>query len=234
MPKARPAKADEKPDYLGHRARLRLRFDKGGPDALADYEFLELVLTGSLPRRDVKPIAKALLARFGSFAEVIAAPKTLLREVPGIGDATCTEFKIIAAAAQRLTMDKAVRRKVLSSWSAVIDYCRAAMAFADREEFRLIFLDKRNQLIADELQQRGTVDHTPVYPREVVKRALELSASAIILVHNHPSGDPAPSAADIAMTHEIIKAAKPLGIAVHDHIIVGRQGHASLKGMKLI
>ena len=225
---------DEEPHYLGHRARLRARFEKSGAEAMPDYELLELLLTRSLPRRDVKPIAKALLARFGSFGETIAAPKALLMEIDGIGESAATDFKIIAAAAQRLTLNKAVKRKALSSWSAVIDYCRAAMAYAEREEFRLIFLDKRNQLIADEVQQRGTVDHTPVYPREVVKRALELSATALILVHNHPSGDPSPSPADIAMTLEIIKAAKPLGIAVHDHIIVGRQGHASMKALKLI
>jgi DNA repair protein RadC len=188
----------------------------------------------ALPRRDVKPLAKALIAKFGSFAETIAAPPQRLAEVPGLGDAAITEFKIVQAAANRLARGAVKRRPVLSSWSAVLDYCRTAMAFADKEQFRILFLDKRNQLIADELQQVGTVDHTPVYPREVVKRALELSSTAIILVHNHPSGDPTPSRADIQMTQAIVEVAKPLGIAVHDHIIVGKEGHASFKGLKLI
>jgi DNA repair protein RadC len=195
---------------------------------------LELLLFRALPRRDVKPLAKNLLAKFGSFAEVIAAPSARLAEVKGLGAAGITELKIVQAAASRLLRGRMKKRPVLSSWSTVIDYCRTAQGFADREQFRVLFLDKRNQLIADELQQVGTVDHTPVYPREVVKRALELSASAIILVHNHPSGDPTPSHADIQMTQQIVAVAKPLGISVHDHIIVGKDGHASLKGLKLI
>ena len=152
----------------------------------------------------------------------------------GLGEAAITEIKIVQAAANRLARGEVKRRPVLSSWSAVLDYCRTAMAFADKEQFRVLFLDKRNQLIADEVQQVGTVDHTPAYPREVVKRALELSATAVILVHNHPSGDPTPSRADIQMTHSIVEVAKPLGIAVHDHIIVGKEGHVSFKGLKLI
>ncbi len=226
--------AEAPPHFHGHRERLRARFLEAGSDALADYELLELVLFRAIPRRDVKPIAKALIARFGSFAEVIAAPAARLAETPGLGTSAVAELKIVQAAAARLARGEVKRRPALSSWSAVLDYCRTAMAFAEKEQFRILFLDKRNQLIADEVQQVGTVDHTPVYPREVVKRALELSATAVILVHNHPSGDPTPSHADIQMTQQIIDIAKPLGISVHDHIIVGKEGHASLKGLRLI
>ena len=235
MPKSDETKGlSEAPHYHGHRERLRARFLAAGADAVSDYELLELVLFRAIPQRDVKPLAKELVARFGSFAETIAAPAARLREVKGIGDSAVTELKIVQAAAVRLARGETKKRLALSSWSAVLDYCRTAMAFSDKEQFRLLFLDKRNQLIADELQQTGTVDHTPVYPREVVKRALELSATALILVHNHPSGDPTPSQADIQMTQAIAEMAKPLGIAVHDHIIVGRDGHASLRGLKLI
>ncbi len=225
---------DEAPHYYGHRDRLRARFSEVGGDALPDYELLEIVLFRSIPRRDVKPIAKDLLRRFGSFAEVLAAPPALLSEVDGVGESVVTDLKIVEAAARRFAKGAVARRPVLSSWTSVIDYCRTAMAFSEKEQFRLLFLDRRNALIADEVQQSGTIDHTPVYPREVVKRALELSASAVILVHNHPSGDPTPSSADIKMTREIVDVAKPLGIVVHDHIIVGREGHASLKGLKLM
>ncbi|MDI4657638.1 RadC family protein [Xanthobacter autotrophicus] len=225
---------NDAPHFHGHRDRLRARFREAGAQALADYELLELVLFRAVPRRDVKPLAKALVDRFGSFAEVVAAPVPLLAEVPGVKDAIITELKVVEAAAQRLAKGQVKRRPVLSSWSAVIDYCRTAMAYADREQVRVLFLDKRNQLIADEVLQTGTVDHAPVYPREVVKRALEVSASAVILCHNHPSGDPTPSRADIDMTRKIIDVAKPLGIEVHDHIIVGKDGHASLKGLRLI
>ncbi|MBN8962657.1 MAG: DNA repair protein RadC [Rhizobiales bacterium] len=226
--------AEAPPHYHGHRERLRDRFRGVGADALSDYELLELVLFRALPRRDVKPLAKTLIGKFGSFAETVHAPAARLREVEGLGEAAITEIKLIAAAASRVAKGQLKQRTVLSSWSAVIDYCRAAMAFADKEQFRILFLDKRNQLIADELQQVGTIDHTPVYPREVVKRALELSATAIIMVHNHPSGDPTPSTADIQMTKSIIDIANPLGISVHDHIIVGKNGHASLKGLRLM
>ena len=225
---------EESPHYYGHRERLRERFRGAGSDAVTDYELLELLLFRALPRRDVKPLAKELIARFGSFAEVVSAPVERLAEIKGLGDAAITELKVVQAAANRLARGQVKRRPVLSSWSNVLDYCRTAQAFADKEQFRVLFLDKRNQLIADELQQVGTVDHTPVYPREVVKRALELSATAIILVHNHPSGDPTPSRADIQMTQSIIEVAKPLGISVHDHLIVGKEGHASFKGLKLI
>lgn len=229
-----PAGFAEAPHYHGHRERLRERFRDAGADALSDYELLELVLFRALPRRDVKPIAKELIVRFGSFAEAVHAPAERLREVNGVGDAAIIEIRLIAAAAARVTKGQVKQRTVLSSWSAVIDYCRTTMAFADKEQFRILFLDKRNQLIADELQQVGTVDHTPVYPREIVKRGLELSATAVIMVHNHPSGDPTPSQADIQMTKSIMTIAEPLGIAVHDHIIVGKNGHASLKGLRLI
>ena len=226
--------SDEVPHYRGHRQRLRARFLEAGAQALADYELIELVLFRAIPQRDLKPLAKSLLAKFGSFAEVISAPKERLREVKGLSDAAVVELKIVQAAASRLARGEIKQRQVLSSWSSVLDYCRAAMAFDDKEQFRILFLDKRNHLIADEQHQTGTVDHTPVYPREVVKRALELSATAVILVHNHPSGDPTPSRADVEMTRAIVEVARPLGIAVHDHIIVGKDGHASLKGLKLI
>jgi DNA repair protein RadC len=179
--------AEAPPHYYGHRERLRGRFREAGADAVSDYELLELLLFRALPRRDVKPLAKSLLEKFGSFAEVITAPEARLAEVKGLGDSGVTEFKIVQAAASRLLRGQVKKRPALSSWSAVLDYCRTAQAFADRELFRVLFLDKRNQLIADEVQQTGTIDHTPVYPREVVKRALELSATAIILVHNHPT-----------------------------------------------
>jgi len=207
---------------------------QAGNDALHDYEMLELILFRAIPRRDVKPLAKQLLEKFGSFAEVIAAPIERLKEVEGLGEAAITDLKIVQAAANRLLRGEVKKRHVLSSWSSVLDYCRTAVAFESKEHFRILFLDKGNHLIADEQQQTGTVDHTPVYPREVVKRALELSATAVILVHNHPSGDPTPSRADIDMTRAIIEVARPLGIAVHDHLIVGKDGHASLKALKLM
>ena len=225
---------DSSPHYHGHRQRLRERFRDAGAEAVSDYELLELLLFRAIPRRDIKPLAKNLITTFGSFAEVISAPIARLTEVKGLGTTAITELKLVHAAANRLARGQVRKRRVLSSWSSVIDYCRTTMAFAEKEQFRVLFLDKRNQLIVDEVQQTGTVDHTPVYPREVVKRALELSATALILVHNHPSGDPTPSGADIEMTRTIVDVAKPLGIAVHDHIIVGRDGHASLKSLKLI
>jgi DNA repair protein RadC len=232
-----PAKELEEgvaPLYLGHRERLRDRFLVGGADAMPDYELLEMVLFRAIKRGDTKPIAKALIARFGSFAEVISAPANLLMEVKGVGPAIVTELKLIRAAALRLAKGEVINRPVLSSWNSVIGYCRAAMAFEEVETFRLLFLDKKNQLIADEQQQRGTVDYTPVYAREVVKRALELSASAIILVHNHPSGDPTPSLADRDMTKKIIQAAEKLNIQVYDHVIIGRKGHVSFRNLQMI
>ncbi len=220
--------------YLGHRERLRKRLRDVGPEAVADYELLELVLFRAIPRRDVKPLAKALIARFGSVAEAIAAPAQRLAEVEGMSAGAIDEFEIVEASAKRFAKGVARKRLVIGSWSEVIDYCRTAMAFDEREEFRVLFLDKKNGLIADESQGVGTVDQTPVYPREVVRRALELAATAVILVHNHPSGDPTPSTQDVKMTLDIIAVAAPLGVAVHDHIIVGRHGHASLRGLRLI
>jgi DNA repair protein RadC len=233
LPGIEPQKA-QRPHYHGHRDRLRTRFLEAGPEALADYELIELVLFRVMPRRDVKPLAKELISRFGSFAEAIAAPAERIMEVDGIGESTVVEFRLLRATAERMTHGQINKRESISSWTALIDYCRTAMAFSDKEQFRVLFLDKKNGLIADEVQQTGTVDHTPVYPREVVKRALELVATAIILVHNHPSGDPAPSDADIHMTNTIIDAAGPLGITVHDHIIVGREGHVSFRSEGLI
>lgn len=225
---------DAQPHYAGHRERLRDRFRDHGPDALLDYELIELILFSAIRRADTKPIAKALIARFGSFAEVLAAPRQRLLEVKGVGERAVDELKIAQAAAQRFLKGQVTARKPLSSWGAVINYVRAAMAFAEREEFRVLFLDKKNSLIADEVQQRGTIDHTPVYPREVVKRALELSASAIVIVHNHPSGDTTPSRADIQMTKQISDIAGAMGITLHDHIIVGRDGHASFRSLQLL
>ena len=230
MPEA-PA---ETPHYHGHRQRLRERFVSAGPGALADYELLELLLFPALPRSDVKPLAKALIERFDGFAGVINADLKDLRAVPGLGETSAIALKAIQAAVQRVLRAQVIERPVLSSWQGVLDYCHAAMAHAKIEEFRLLFLDRKNALIADEVQQRGTVDHTPVYLREVVKRALDLGASAIILVHNHPSGDPTPSKADIEMTREVAKAAKLLGIEVHDHLIIGRNGQTSLRGLGLL
>jgi len=234
MPSPEQPKPKKTPHYHGHRGRLRERFRAAGADALPDYELLELVLFSAQPRGDMKPIAKDLIDKFGSFAEVMHAPEALLAEVDGVGPEIITEIRLVAASASRIMRGELKQRPVLSSGAAVIDYCRAAMAFAEKEQFRILFLDKKNQLIADEVQQTGTVDHTPVYPREVVKRALELSATAVILVHNHPSGDPTPSNADVQMTKQIVDIAKPLGISIHDHIIVGKNGHATLKGLRLI
>lgn len=222
------------PTYLGHRERLRDRFTTAGPEALPDYELLEMVLFRAIKRGDTKPLAKALLARFGSFAEVISAAPERLMEIKGCGPAVATELKLIQAAALRLARGAVVNRLVLTSWNAIIDYCRSAMAYDEIESFRLLFMDKKNQLIADEVQQTGTVDHTPVYARQVIKRALELSATAIIMVHNHPSGDPTPSMADIDMTKRIIAAGDKLGILVQDHIIIARNGHVSFRNLQLI
>jgi DNA repair protein RadC len=234
MSECEPNKTGKKPHFSGHRERLRNRFRKGGSDALPDYELLELILFRAVPRRDTKPLAKSLIERFGSFAEVISANPERLKEINGIGDNVATEIKLVHAAALRLSQGEIMQRPALSSWTLLIDYCRSSMAFNEKEQFRILFLDKKNILIADEVQQEGTVDHTPVYTREVVKRALELAASSIILVHNHPSGDPTPSQPDIVMTRKIIEAAEKLNIKIHDHIIVGKQGHASFRGLGLI
>lgn len=226
--------SDDKPHFHGHRERLKDRFREVGGEGLRDYELLELILFSVVPRRDTKPLAKALLDRFGSFAGVLGASERLLLDVPGVGPGVALHLRVVQAAGQRAARDAVRGRPLLASWQSVIDYCRAAIAHEEREQFRILFLDKRNALIADERQQVGTVDHAPVYPREVVKRALELSATALILTHNHPSGDPTPSQADIAMTKTIVDVGRPLGIVVHDHIIVARNGHASFKALKLI
>lgn len=224
---------DPKPHYLGHRDRARDRFSRLGGEALEDYELLEILLFRSIPRADTKGLAKSLLARFGSFSEVLGAPEHLLKEQKGVGENVARDLKIVAAAASRMARRQIGKRPVLGSWSNVIDYCHLAMAFEEREQFRILFLDKKNALLADEVQQVGTVDHTPAYPREVIRRALELSATALVLVHNHPSGDPTPSKADIDMTRTIEATAKPMGIVVHDHLIIGKSGHVSMRGQKL-
>ncbi len=226
--------SSEKPHYLGHRKRLRERFIKAGGEALPDYELLELLLALAKPRGDVKPLAKKLLKRFGGFAAVISAEPRELTEVEGVAEATAVALKTVQAAALRLAREEVMARPVIGSWERLIAYCRMAMAHSKTEQFRLLFLDRKNALIADELQQRGTVDHTPVYTREVVKRALDLGASAIIMVHNHPSGDPTPSKADILMTREVRDAAEKLGIVLHDHVIIGRGEHASFKALGLL
>jgi len=225
-----PAQVSGSPHYLGHRERLRDRLKAAGGAALADYEMLELILFRAIPRRDVKPLAKALLARFGSFSEVVAARPERLKEVEEMSEAAIVEMKIVQEAARRFAKSTIEKRRELTSFSAVLDYCRTAMAFLDHEEFRILFLDKKNVLIADEVQGVGTIDHAPVYPREIMRRALELNATAMILVHNHPSGDPSPSGPDIQMTREIVTLGKSLNVLVHDHLIIGRDGFASFKG----
>ncbi|MGC9368544.1 MAG: RadC family protein [Paracoccaceae bacterium] len=218
------------PSYIkDHRKRLRERFVQGGAAAMPDYELLELVLFRAIPRQDVKPLARALLDRFGDFNGVLSAPPARLREVRGVGETVVQELKIVEAAAHRLARARVMERQMISSWDAVLDYCHTTMAHRETEQFRILFLDRKNVLIADEEQARGTVDHVPVYPREVVKRALELNASALILVHNHPSGDPTPSEADIAMTAQIEAAAQALGLSVHDHLIIGKSRELSFR-----
>ena len=223
----------EDPHYHGHRERLRERF-REAPEALPDYELLELLLAIAIPRRDIKPIAKALIARYGSFADVIAADYDSLLQAEGLGSSSATVLKVVREAAIRLTRAPVLDRPVLTTWEQLLDYCHAAMATLATEQFRLLFLDRKNVLIADELQQKGTVDHTPLYPREVVKRALELQASAVIMVHNHPSGDPTPSRADIEMTRAVREALAALGMQLHDHLVVGRKGHISFKSLALL
>ena len=230
-----PVPAGRLPSYIAdHRARLRERFRKGGPDAMPDYELLELVLFRSIPRKDVKPLARALLDEFGDFNRVLSAPAQRLENVTGLGTASVTDLKIIEAAAHRMARAKVLQKHVISSWDAVLDYCHTTMSHRDTEQFRILFLDRKNILIADEEQARGTVDHVPVYPREVAKRALELNASALILVHNHPSGDPTPSDEDIAMTNRIQQACDALGITLHDHLIVGKSREISFRSAGLI
>ncbi|WP_293905053.1 DNA repair protein RadC [Phenylobacterium sp.] len=229
----RPAPAP-KPHYTGHRDRLRDRAATGGLAALPDYEVLELLLFRAIPRGDLKPLAKQLLARFGSLGAVLGATPEDLRTVTGVGEALALDLKLMHEVTLRAAREKVVRRPVISSWNALLAYVKTALAHEAREQFRVLFLDKKNQLIADEVMNRGTVDHAPVYPREVVRRALELSASAVILVHNHPSGDPTPSPADIDMTRQVAEAGRTLRIAVHDHLVVGRDGVASFKALGLL
>ena len=205
-----------------------------GGAALADYELLELVLFRAIPRRDVKPLAKQLLAEFGDFNHVISAPPARLNQVQGVGDAVVQELKIVEAAAHRLGQARVLGQNALTSWAALMEYCKTTMAHRETEQFRILFLDRKNVLVADEPQAKGTVDHVPVYPREVVKRALELNASALILVHNHPSGDPSPSSADIAMTTQIRQAASALGIVLHDHVIIGKERDFSFRADGLL
>ena len=223
-----------KPHYHGHRDRLRARFAEGGVSALADYELLELYLFRSIPRKDVKPIAKDLIAKFGSFAETIAAPVERLTEVKGISEKIALDLKILKAAATKLGQESILGRPVLSSWSALLDYCRSAMQFEGKEQFRVLFLDRKNRLIADEIMGQGTIDRAPVYPREIIKRALELESTALILTHNHPSGDPTPSQSDIDMTKEIMQACRAIRVSVHDHLIIGRENIASFKTLGLM
>lgn len=217
----------------GHRQRLRERARQAGLPALPDYELLELYLFRTLPRGDVKPLAKALIARFGSLPGVLGAPEGELTQCPGLGQATAADLKLAHEFAIRATRAEAMRRPVISSWSALLSYVRVTLAEERREQFRVIFLDRKNQLMCDELMGQGTVDQAPVYPREIIRRALELSSSSLILVHNHPSGDPTPSQADITITREIIEAARPLKITIHDHLVVGRHGVASFKALGL-
>ena len=218
------------PSYIAdHRKRLRARFLEGGAGAMPDYELLELVLFRAIPRQDVKPLARALLEAFGDFNRVLTAPPVRLRQIRGVGESVICELKLVEAAAQRMARARVINRPVISSWAALVDYCHTAMAHRETEQFRVLFLDRKNTLIADEEQARGTVDHVPVYPREVVKRALELNASALILVHNHPSGDPTPSESDISMTAQIQAAAEALGLTLHDHLIIGRERELSFR-----
>jgi DNA repair protein RadC len=222
------------PSYMrDHRKRLRDRFMAGGAQALPDYELLELVLFRAIPRQDVKPLARQLIETFGDFNRVLSASPSQLSQVDGVGDAVAMELKIVEAAAHRLARAKVMQRHVVSSWDALLDYCHTTMAHRETEQFRILFLDTKNVLIADEEQAKGTLDHVPVYPREVVKRALELNAASIILVHNHPSGDPTPSAADIQMTHQIDTAARALGVTVHDHLIIGKSCELSFRAQGL-
>lgn len=223
------------PSYIrDHRARLRERFLAGGVDAVAEYELLELILFAAIPRQDVKPLARRLIETFGDINGVLSAPAPQLEQVKGVGPAVIVQLKITEAAAHRMARARILRHQVISSWDALLDYCHTVMAHRPTEQFRVLYLDRKNVLIADEEQAKGTVDHVPVYPREVVKRALELNASALILVHNHPSGDPTPSQSDIAMTAKINHAAEALGVTLHDHLIIGRSRELSFRAEGLL
>ena len=223
------------PSYIAdHRSRLRNRFEEGGAQAMPDYELLELVLFRAIPRQDVKPLARRLMDQFGDFNRVLSAPAERLKEIKGVGKAVVLELKIVEAAAQRMARSKVLNKHAISSWDALLDYCHTSMAHLTKEQFRVLYLDRKNTLIADEEQAKGTVDHVPVYPREVAKRALELDASAIILVHNHPSGDPTPSQADIDMTAQIEQACMALNITLHDHLVIGKSAEVSFRAQGLL
>ncbi len=231
---AKPIPKEEPPHYHGHRDRLRQRFVESGPDALADYELLELLLFMCIPRRDVKPLAKIMLTKFGSLPELMNAPIEDLTKISGISENTAIAIKTVMATSHRMMKQELMQKPVLNNWTRLMDYCHATMAHEKREHFRILFLNKKNELIEDEIQGSGTVDHTPAYPREIMKRALELGATAMILLHNHPSGDPKPSRADIDMTNQIIRAAEAFDIMIHDHIIISRNGYTSFRNEGLI
>lgn len=234
-PQPLPAGKARLPSYIAdHRARLRERFMQGGAAALPDYEMLELVLFRAIPRQDVKPLARRLIEVFGDFNRVLTAPAARLTAVPGVGPAVICELRLVAAAAERLARARVLQRPVLSSWDVLLDYCHTAMAHAQVEQFRCLYLDRKNVLIADEELARGTVDHVPVNPREIMRRVLELNASALILVHNHPSGDPTPSEADITMTRRIAHAAEVMGVTIHDHLVIGRGRETSFRAQGLL
>ncbi len=225
-----PLPAGRLPSYIkDHRKRLRERFMSGGSAAMPDYELLELVLFRSIPRQDVKPLARALMDELGDFNRVLTAPEERLRQIKGVGDSVITDLKILEACAHRMARARVMQRHVISGWNALLDYCHTTMAHRETEQFRVFYLDRKNVLIADEEQAKGTVDHVPVYPREVAKRALELNASALILVHNHPSGDPTPSQPDIDMTNRIHDACTALGLVLHDHLIIGKSTELSFR-----
>ncbi len=230
-----PMPKGKTPSYMrDHRKRLRERFLTGGATAIPDYELLELILFRAIPRQDVKPLARRLIDHFGDLNHTLAAPLTQLLQIDGVGDAVALELKIVEATAHRMARGKIIQKHVLSSWQALLDYCHTVMAHRETEQFRILFLDTKNSLIADEEQSKGTIDHVPVYPREVVKRALELNAASLILVHNHPSGDPTPSQADITMTAQIETGCKTLGITVHDHLIIGKSAEISFRAEGLL
>ncbi len=230
--KQKPEK--DAPHYAGHRQRLRERFVSSGANALQDYELLELLLFNAIPRRDVKPLAKTLLKKFGSLAELMSAPHAMLTQVDGVSENVATAIKTTFAIAERMIKQELMQKPILNNWTRLMDYCHMSMAHENKEHFRILFMNKKNELIADEIQGSGTVDHTPAYPREIVKRSLELGATALILMHNHPSGDPKPSRADIDMTNAIIEAARPFEITIHDHVIIARNGHTSFRNEGLI
>jgi len=230
-----PIATGKTPSYMrDHRKRLRERFLKGGAAAIPEYELLELILFRAIPRQDVKPLARRLMDRFGDLNHTLAAPLSQLLQVDGAGEAVALELKIVEATAHRMARGKVIQKPVLTSWQALLDYCHTVMSHRETEQFRILFLDTKNTLIADEEQASGTIDHVPVYPREVVKRALEVNAAALILVHNHPSGDPTPSEADITMTHRINEAADILGMTLHDHLIIGKSREISFRAQNLL